>query len=98
MAVPTRMARNGAGRCWPGSNNTGTHGLDLDRLVAGLLNYVGEVGDGFAAAAIINLVPFEVVGAFGVVLIIARNQDVVAQDFTLALDDVGEAPSVTDLN
>jgi len=86
------------GRCCAVFDYASAHGLNFDSFASRLLGDVGEVGDSFAAPSIVNFVPLEVVGALGVVFIAAQDCDVVAYDLAVALDDIGEAPSLTNLD
>jgi hypothetical protein len=69
----------------------------LDRLVTCGFDHIRKVPDRLALSFSV-LVPLQVVAAFRMVFVTARNEDVVADDLSVSLDDGGELPRLADSN
>ena len=86
-----------AAGCVRARHHPGFESLDFDGLEPGRFGYGREVSNGLAVTLAL-LIPLEVIAALGVVFVAARNQDVVAHNPAAALDDVGEAPRVSNFH
>jgi hypothetical protein len=78
-------------------DHAGFDGLDFDGFEPRRFDKVREISDGLAVTLAV-FTPLDVIGAFGMVFILARDPDVIANHLALDFNDRGEAPVVAGLD
>src|SRR3954470_600155 len=79
------------GRCSGRDQESGLEGIELDRLRAGGLKQILELGDR-APPTPSPFIPLQVIATFGMVLVTARDPDVIPNDPAVVFDNGGERP------